>query len=116
MTCDLEPVVPPAPNDERNVGYIIFVRSRAFESWAHLNQLADQWLRENADQRVHGTRPRSRRRAVCARRRCRRNGMTRRTGNCGRRAVTPTFEFLDGGGDLRRRAARGGARATAAAA
>ncbi len=44
--------------DERNVQYIkrhFFVRYRAFESWAHLNQLAEQWLREEADQRVHGT-------------------------------------------------------------
>jgi len=44
--------------DERNIGYIkghFFVRYRRFESWAHLNQLAEQWLREEADQRVHGT-------------------------------------------------------------
>ena len=44
--------------DERMVGYIkhhFFVRYRAFESWAHLNQLAEQWLREEADQRCHGT-------------------------------------------------------------
>ncbi len=44
--------------DERNVGYIkhhFFVRYRKFESWAHLNQLAEQWLREEADPRVHGT-------------------------------------------------------------
>ena len=44
--------------DERNVGYVkhhFFVRYRAFESWAHLNQLAEQWLREEADPRVHGT-------------------------------------------------------------
>lgn len=44
--------------DERMVGYIkhhFFVRYRAFESWPHLNQLAEQWLREEADQRVHGT-------------------------------------------------------------
>jgi len=26
-----------------------------FESWAHLNQLAERWLREEADPRVHGT-------------------------------------------------------------
>ena len=26
-----------------------------FESWAHLNQLAEQWLREEADLRVQGT-------------------------------------------------------------
>ena len=40
------------------VGYIkhhFFVRYRAFHSWAHLNQLAEQWLREEADQRKHGT-------------------------------------------------------------
>lgn len=44
--------------DERMVGYIkqhFFVRYRSFESWAHLNQLAEQWLIEEADQRVHGT-------------------------------------------------------------
>ncbi len=44
--------------DERNIGYVkhhFFVRYRRFESWAHLNQLAEQWLREEADQRVHGT-------------------------------------------------------------
>lgn len=44
--------------DERMVGYIkhhFFVRYRIFESWAHLNQLAEQWLREEADPRLHGT-------------------------------------------------------------
>jgi len=44
--------------DERMVGYIkqhFFVRYRSFESWAHLNQLAEQWLANEADQRVHGT-------------------------------------------------------------
>lgn len=44
--------------DERMVGYIkhhFFVRYRAFDSWAHLNQLAERWLREHADQRTHGT-------------------------------------------------------------
>ena len=44
--------------DERMVGYVkhhFFVRYRAFESWAHLNQLLEQWLREEADPRVHGT-------------------------------------------------------------
>lgn len=44
--------------DERMVGYVkhhFFVRYRAFDSWAHLNQLAEQWLREEADQRCHGT-------------------------------------------------------------
>jgi len=40
------------------VGYVkynFFVRYREFESWAHLNQLAEQWLAEEADPRVHGT-------------------------------------------------------------
>jgi len=44
--------------DERMVGYLkqhFFVRHRAFESWAHLNQRAEIWLAEEADQRVHGT-------------------------------------------------------------
>jgi transposase len=44
--------------DERMVGYIkhnFFVRYRSFDSWAHLNQLAEQWLREEADLRLHGT-------------------------------------------------------------
>lgn len=44
--------------DERMVGYVkhhFFVRYRSFESWAHLNQLALQWLREEADLREHGT-------------------------------------------------------------
>ncbi|HZU86252.1 MAG TPA: IS21 family transposase [Anaerolineaceae bacterium] len=44
--------------DERMVGYIkqhFFVRYRNFESWAHLNQQAEQWLRQEADQRLHGT-------------------------------------------------------------
>jgi transposase len=44
--------------DERMVGYIkgnFFVRYRSFESWAHLNQLAECWLVEEADQRLHGT-------------------------------------------------------------
>jgi transposase len=44
--------------DERMVGYVkgnFFARYRAFESWAHLNQLAEQWLAEEADQRVQGT-------------------------------------------------------------
>jgi transposase len=44
--------------DERMGGYIkgnFFVRYRSFESWAHLNQLAEGWLAEEADQRVHGT-------------------------------------------------------------
>jgi hypothetical protein len=40
------------------VGYIkdnFFQRYRSFESWAHLNQLAEKWLSEVADQRRHGT-------------------------------------------------------------
>jgi len=44
--------------DERMVGYVkgnFFVRYREFESWAHLNQLLEQWLKEEADPRVHGT-------------------------------------------------------------
>jgi transposase len=44
--------------DERMVGYLkqhFFVRYRSFESWAHLNQLAEQWLAEEADLRLHGT-------------------------------------------------------------
>ena len=44
--------------DERMVGYTkyhFFVRYRDFESWAHLNQLAERWLAEEADQRVQNT-------------------------------------------------------------
>lgn len=44
--------------DERMVGYIkdnFFQRYRSFTSWAHLNQLALQWLQVEADRRVHGT-------------------------------------------------------------
>ena len=44
--------------DERMVGYIkynFFVRYRSFESWAHLNQLAERWLAEEADLRVQAT-------------------------------------------------------------
>jgi transposase len=44
--------------DERMVGYIkhhFFVRYRSFESMSHLNQLAEAWLREEADLRVQGT-------------------------------------------------------------
>lgn len=44
--------------DERMVGYIkhhFFVRYRSFDSWAHLNQLAESWLGEEADQRVQQT-------------------------------------------------------------
>lgn len=43
---------------ERMVGYIkhnFFQRYREFESFAHLNQLAEKWLAEEADVRVHGT-------------------------------------------------------------
>ena len=44
--------------DERMVSYIkhhFFVRYRSFDSWAHLNQLAELWLSEEADQRVQQT-------------------------------------------------------------
>ena len=44
--------------DERMVGYIkdhFFQRYRAFEGLAHLNQLAERWLAEEADRRRHGT-------------------------------------------------------------
>lgn len=44
--------------DERMVAYIkgnFFVRYRSFESWTHLNQLAELWLKAEADQRLHGT-------------------------------------------------------------
>ena len=43
---------------ERMVGYVkqhFFVRYRAFESWAHLNRLLEDWLIEEADRRLHGT-------------------------------------------------------------
>lgn len=43
---------------ERMVGYLkqhFFVRYRAFESLAHLNQRLEAWLVEEADQRLHGT-------------------------------------------------------------
>jgi hypothetical protein len=43
---------------ERMVGYLkghFFVRYRGFESWAHLNQTGEQWLGEEADERLHGT-------------------------------------------------------------
>ena len=43
---------------ERAVGYIkqhFFVRYRSFDSWGHLNRLAEQWLGTEVDQRVHGT-------------------------------------------------------------
>ncbi len=44
--------------DERMVGYVkhhFFVRYRAFESLAHLNQQAEIWLAEEADRRRHGS-------------------------------------------------------------
>lgn len=44
--------------DERMVGYVkhhFFIRYRSFESFAQLNGTAEQWLHEEADQRVHGT-------------------------------------------------------------
>lgn len=44
--------------DERMVHYIknnFFQRYRSFESFAHMNQLAEQWLHEEADPRFHGT-------------------------------------------------------------
>lgn len=44
--------------DERMVGYIkgnFFQRYRSFESLEHLNQLAEKWLLDEADRRVHGT-------------------------------------------------------------
>ena len=83
--------------DERNVGYVkhhFFVRYRAFESWAHLNQLAEQWLREEADPRVHGTVHEvvaerfTRKPRPCSR--CHPGATTRRTGRPARSAGTPT--------------------------
>lgn len=44
--------------DERMVGYIkgnFFQRYRRFETLEHMNVLAEKWLREEADERVHGT-------------------------------------------------------------
>lgn len=44
--------------DERMVGYIksnFFVRYRQFDSWAHLNQLAEGWLKSEADARFQRT-------------------------------------------------------------
>jgi len=44
--------------DERMVGYIkgnFFKRYRSFESLEHMNALAEKWLSEEADPRVHGT-------------------------------------------------------------
>ncbi|MCY4514898.1 MAG: IS21 family transposase [Candidatus Tectomicrobia bacterium] len=43
---------------ERIVGYAkqhFFQRYRSFESFAHLNQLLEAWLLEEADKRLHGT-------------------------------------------------------------
>ena len=43
---------------ERMVGYVkqhFFVRYRDFSDFAHLNQLLEQWLTEEADRRLHGT-------------------------------------------------------------
>jgi transposase len=44
--------------DERMVGYIkgnFFKRYRSFESFEHMNALAERWLAEEADRRLHGT-------------------------------------------------------------
>jgi transposase len=44
--------------DERMVGYIkgnFFKRYRSFESLEHMNALAERWLAEEADRRLHGT-------------------------------------------------------------
>lgn len=44
--------------DERMVRYVkehFFVRYRRFESWEHMNQVAEQWLREEADVRIQST-------------------------------------------------------------
>ncbi len=44
--------------DERMVGYVkanFFVRYPSFESLDHLNRLAERWLLEEADRRLHGT-------------------------------------------------------------
>lgn len=44
--------------DERMVGYIkhnFFQRYRRFESLRHMNALAEKWLTETADPRMHGT-------------------------------------------------------------
>lgn len=44
--------------DERMVGYVkhnFFVRYREFESVSHMNALAERWLKEEADARVHGS-------------------------------------------------------------
>jgi hypothetical protein len=76
------------------VKHHFFVRYRAFESWAHLNQLAEQWLREEADRRVNGTvhevvAERFAREAPTLRP-SRPGARTRRTGRAGRSAGTPT--------------------------
>ena len=43
--------------DERGVGYVKknAIAGRRFESWAALEAHLDRWMREVADQRVHGT-------------------------------------------------------------
>jgi transposase len=44
--------------DERMVGYVkhnFFERYRSFESLSHMNALAEKWLLEEADPRMHGT-------------------------------------------------------------
>ena len=42
--------------DERGVGYVKnAIAGRSFESWSALEAHLDQWTREIADQRVHGT-------------------------------------------------------------
>ncbi|KAB0594805.1 IS21 family transposase [Castellaniella defragrans] len=43
--------------DERSVGYVKrnAMAGHTFESWAHLQAHLDWWMREVADQRVHGT-------------------------------------------------------------
>jgi transposase len=44
--------------DERMVGYVkhnFFQRYRSFESLDHMNRLAEKWLAEEADPRMHGT-------------------------------------------------------------
>lgn len=44
--------------DERMVGYVkhnFFERYRSFENLGHMNALAERWLEEEADPRVHGT-------------------------------------------------------------
>lgn len=44
--------------DERMVAYVqgnFFQRYQDFESWAHMNQLGERWLAEEADPRLQGT-------------------------------------------------------------